>query len=204
MSHSRQRQGDADLDLDPPKMPAGQGRKAGAMVVRRGDLLLPVWAGGRAGRRSRLANFAELDARRRSGLLRGLMFLHMKAGLDADIRRLRFSQETYDLHRTQLSPSGVRKDFQQALAELRTDLDAFTPDEACGLMACGYQMASKALDRDLPKLEGLWRGSPLGDWPFKDMHEEITSTDNSTPGRDSRLKALRAGHKVTIADRGTG
>ena len=154
--------------------------------------------------RVRLANFAELDARRRSGLLRGLMFLHMKAGLDADIRRLRFSQETYDLHRTQLSPSGVRKDFQQALAELRTDLDVFTPDEACGLMACGYQMASKALDRDLPKLEGLWQGSPLGDWPFKDMHEEITSTDNSTPGRDPRLKALRVGHKVTIADRGTG
>ena len=154
--------------------------------------------------RVRLANFAELDARRRSGLLRGLMFLHMKAGLDADIRRLRFSQETYDLHRTQLSPSGVRKDFQQALAELRTDLDVFTPDEACGLMACGYQMASKALDRDLPKLEGLWQGSPLGDWPFKDMYEEITSTDNSTPGRDSRLQALRTGHKVTIADRGTG
>jgi hypothetical protein len=98
----------------------------------------------------------------------------------------------------------VRKDFQQALAELRTDLDVFTSDEAYGLMACGYQMASKALDRDLPKLEGLWQGSPFGDWPFKDMHEEITSTDNSTPRRDWRLKALRAGHKVTVADRGTG
>ena len=30
--------------------------------------------------RVRLANFADLEARRRSGLLRGLMFLHMKAG----------------------------------------------------------------------------------------------------------------------------
>jgi hypothetical protein len=29
----------------------------------------------------------------------------------------------------------VRKDFQEALAELRTDLDVFTPDEGCGLMA---------------------------------------------------------------------
>ncbi len=148
--------------------------------------------------RVRLANFTDLDARRRSGLLRGLMFLHMKAGLDADVRRLRFSQETYELHRTQLSPSGVRKDFQQALAELRTDLDVFTPDEGCGLMACGYQMASKALDRDMPKLEVLWQGVPYDDWPFKDMLEEITSMANTTPRRDARLTALRAGRKVTI------
>lgn len=35
--------------------------------------------------RVRLANFADLSARRRSGLLRGLMFLHMKAGLDSDV-----------------------------------------------------------------------------------------------------------------------
>jgi hypothetical protein len=100
--------------------------------------------------RVRLANFADLDARRRSGLLRGLMFLHMKAGLDADVIRLNFSREAYALRRASLSPSGVAKDFQQAFAELRTDLDAFKLDEANGLMACGYQMASKALDRQLP------------------------------------------------------
>jgi hypothetical protein len=46
---------------------------------------------------------------RRSGLLRGLMFLHMKAGLDADVIHLRFSQETYPLEHTPLTPSGVRK-----------------------------------------------------------------------------------------------
>jgi hypothetical protein len=75
--------------------------------------------------RVRLANFSDLDGRRRSGLLRGLMFLHMKAGLDADVIHLRFSQETYPLEHTPLSPSGVRREFQKALAELRTDLDAF-------------------------------------------------------------------------------
>jgi predicted acylesterase/phospholipase RssA len=148
--------------------------------------------------RVRLANFADLESRRRSGLLRGLMFLHMKAGLDADVVRLQFSQESYDLHRTQLSPSGVRKDFQQALAELRTDLDVFTPDEACALMACGYQMASKAFDHDLPDLEDLWQGPPCGDWPFNQMLEEITSTENPTMRRNKVLDDLRAGHKVTI------
>jgi hypothetical protein len=45
-----------------------------------------------------------LRARERSGLLRGLMFVHMKAGLDADTKRLRFSQRTYGLQRSTLSP----------------------------------------------------------------------------------------------------
>ena len=73
--------------------------------------------------RVRLANFADLSARRRSGLLRGLMFLHMKAGLDSDVIHLRFSQESYALEHTPLTPSGVRREFQEAAAELRTDLD---------------------------------------------------------------------------------
>jgi hypothetical protein len=140
--------------------------------------------------RVRLTNFGDLDARRCSGLLRGLMFLHMKAGLDANVIRLRFSQEVYALERAPLGPSGVRKEFQQALAELRTDLDAFTADEAYGLMACGYQMAGKALDRQLPKLREVWQGTPGTNWPFKEMLEEITSLENKTARRDERLAAV--------------
>ena len=52
----------------------------------------------------------------------------MKAGLDADVIRLRFSQEACTLERAPLSFAGVRKDFQLALAELRTDLDVFTTE----------------------------------------------------------------------------
>jgi len=146
----------------------------------------------------RLANFADLEARRRSGLLRGLAFLHMKAGLDADVIRLRFSQEAYGLERAPLSPSGVRKDFQRALAEMRTDLDVFTSDEAYGLMACGYQMASKGLDRELPKLQKVWRAAPRADWPFREMLAEITSVASTTARRDDQLAALRAGHNVDL------
>ena len=149
--------------------------------------------------RVRLANFADLEARRRSGLLRGLTFLHMKAGLDADVIRLRFSQEAYGMERTPLSPSGVRKDFQRALAEMRTDLDVFTPDEAYGLMACGYQMASKGLERELPKLQKVWRAAPRTDWPFQEMLAEITSVASTTAHRDDRLAALRAGHNVDLS-----
>jgi hypothetical protein len=124
------------------------------------------------------------------------MFLHMKAGLDADLIRLRFSQETYELQRAPLSPLGVRKEFQQALAELRTDLDVFSPEESGALMACGYQMASKALDRQLPHLRDVWTGLSLTDWPFKDMLEEIRSVANTTADRKQRLAAVTAGSNV--------
>jgi hypothetical protein len=149
--------------------------------------------------RVRLANFADLVSRRRSGLLRGLTFIHMKAGLDADVIRLRFSHEASTVERTPLSSSGVRKDFQRALAEMRTDLDVFTPDEANGLMACGYQMASKGLDRDLPKLQKVWRAAPSADWPFQEMLAEITSVAATTVRRDDRLASLRAAHNVDFS-----
>ena len=149
--------------------------------------------------RVRLANYGDLAARLRTGLLRGLMFLHMKAGLDADTIRLRFSQESYEVHREPLSPSGVRKDFQQALAELRTDLDAFTPDESEALMACGYKMASCAFQRDLAALKELWEEpSQAPDWPFQAMLDEITSTAATTLRRKELLDALRVGSKVRL------
>ena len=178
----------AQLRLEPAPVPGLKGLKTS--TLRYVDTLME---------RVRLANFADLEARRRSGLLRGLTFLHMKAGLDADVIRLRFSQEAYGLERTPLSPSGVRRDFQRALAEMRTDLDVFTPDEAYGLMACGYQMASKGLDRELPKLQKVWCAAPRTDWPFQEMLAEITSVASTTAHRDDRLAALRAGHNVDLS-----
>jgi hypothetical protein len=148
--------------------------------------------------RVRLANFADLTARKRSGLLRGLMFLHMKAGLDADTIHLKFSQEPYEIRREPLTRAGVRKDFQQALAELRTDLDVFTPDESDALMACGYQMTCWAFQRDLAQLKPL-SDPPLDvPWRFKPMLQEITSTDVSTARRSSLLRAFGEGSKVQV------
>jgi predicted acylesterase/phospholipase RssA len=148
--------------------------------------------------RVRLANFGDLDGRRRSGLLRGLMFLHMKAGLESDVIRLRFSQESYALEHTPLTPLGVRREFQKALARLRTDLDAFTPDESSALMACGYKMASKALDDQMPELANAWQGDKHNAWPFENMLEEITSVEEGTDRRGPLLTALLLGEKVKL------
>ena len=59
-------------------------------------------------------------------------------------------------------------------------------------------MASKALDGELPQLADLWQGAPYGEWPFREMLEEITSVKPSTEHRDPLLSALRAGNKVTF------
>ena len=88
--------------------------------------------------------------------------------------------------------------FQQALAELRTDLDAFTPDESHALMACVYQMAAWAFQRDISSLTELWDDPEKVAWPFEAMLEEITSTAATTPRRDSLLAALRAGSAVRL------
>ena len=148
--------------------------------------------------RVRLANYADLSGRVRTKLVRGLMFLHMKDGLDADIVRLKFSQDAYDLRRTPLSPLGVRKDFQKAVAELRTDLDAFSDDEANALMACGSRMAATAFERDLRQYEELYVKAVPGHWPFEAMLQEIKSTAPSTPQRETLVNALRAGSKRTV------
>jgi predicted acylesterase/phospholipase RssA len=89
-----------------------------------------------------------LEARRRSSLLRGLMFLHLKKGLDAEML---FADDTdapvsLDDSRPQtaseLTSYGVLKEVQKRLADIRTDLDAFSDAEAYSLMMSGYLMTA--------------------------------------------------------------
>ncbi len=146
--------------------------------------------------RIRQAAYGDLSARLQSGLLRGLMFLHMKDGLDADPIQLHFSQAPVRLRRESLTTCGIRREFQTALAGLRTDLDAFSEDESRALMACGYRMASVAYKRDLGKLAELGQKATAASWPFGDALAEITSTATTTPRRDKLLAALVAGSVI--------
>lgn len=174
------------LQKEPGAGVAGLGKYA----VRAMDILME---------RIRQATFADLSARQLSGLIRGLMFLHMKAGLDADTIRLPFSQETFEVERSQFSPSGVRKDFQKALAELRTDLDAFTPTEARALMACGYRMACWTFEKQIEhRIPELCDQPVQTQWPFSPMLDEITSPANTTHDRDAFLADLRSGNSVRV------
>jgi len=144
--------------------------------------------------RIRQITYSDLRARQMSGLLRGLMFLHMKAGLDTDTIQLPFASESFEVEHSVLSASGIRKDFQKALAELRTDLDAFTADERHALMACGYQMACKGYEQDLEqKIPELAGSHPKQEWPFTAMLKQITSiaSDPTNQLRDALQKGSK-------------
>jgi predicted acylesterase/phospholipase RssA len=107
--------------------------------------------------RVRGAQYSELASRLRSQTLRGLMFVHLKKGLPARPRDWRGCEEPYVPSDDALAPADERPDYgiaepvQRALAELRTDLDAFSDDEAHALMAAGYAMTERELER--PELD---------------------------------------------------
>ena len=148
--------------------------------------------------RIRHANYADLKARLRSGQLRGLMFLHMKDDLESDPIDWVGSQERCaPTPWNELTRFGVRRDIQRRLAELRTDIDEFTKQERRLLMACGYQMASKAYHEMLVKtVPGLSAKPSPGDWVFAEELQVIRSTEEKD--RKTMLARLEEGSKTRL------
>ncbi|HVD86236.1 MAG TPA: patatin-like phospholipase family protein [Solirubrobacterales bacterium] len=147
--------------------------------------------------RVRGAQYEDLAYRRRAGILRGLMIVHLKKGLPAPPRDWSGCQEPYELEEDALSPAeaadggpyGIDQDAQRALAELRTDLDRFSDDEAYALMAAGYRMASVELAQALPELAvpdpALERAVS---WPFAATLDRLAEPGDLTD-------ELRVGHE---------
>lgn len=146
--------------------------------------------------RIRQAAYGDLTARIQSGLLRGLMFVHMKEGLEADPIRLPFSETPARPEPPQLTPAGIRRDFQKALAEIRTDLNRFSELEARSLMACGYQMASRSFERHLSHIEELGGGATRASWVFAAELARITAPGALSAADREALESLRRGSEV--------
>ena len=102
--------------------------------------------------RIRAAQFQDLSARKRSSLLRGFMFVHLKGDLDVDPVDWVDCQDPFDAsddarpisRRGPLTGYGIAKSIQQQLAAVRTDLDSFSDVEAYTLMTSGYRMTEQA------------------------------------------------------------
>jgi predicted acylesterase/phospholipase RssA len=127
--------------------------------------------------RVREVQYRELDARRRSSLLRGLMFIHLKKDLpskpvpwidreDQQDDKESIQNESNGL----LTPYGIRKDVQELLAAIRTDLDSFSHIEAYALMTSGYRMTEHEFPRSLQRSSP----SPVFErWGFLDIEEAM-------------------------------
>jgi predicted acylesterase/phospholipase RssA len=147
-------------------------------------------------KRVRGAQYDELHDRVRSGTLRGLMTVHLTKGLPAPPRDWSRCQEPWTPEDDALSSTPARdygfdEDAQHALAQLRTDLDAFSDAEAYALMAAGYRMTELDLVDALPDHASAPRRD---DWPFLSTLATLTSaragelTEELRSGRSRLLR----------------
>ena len=137
--------------------------------------------------RVREAEYRELDARRRSSLVRKLVYLHLKKDLEVNPKDWIGCQEPRDVsdgsqsaEGSELQTSyGILKDIQEKVAAIRTDLDSFSDKEAFALMTSGYRMAETEFAR---QFENLSRDKdPKPNWRFlrvePSMNDETRSQE---------------------------
>jgi predicted acylesterase/phospholipase RssA/MinD-like ATPase involved in chromosome partitioning or flagellar assembly len=147
--------------------------------------------------RVRQSQYRDLAARRRVGQLQGLMFVHLKKDLSVDPVDWLDCSEPFDSSddarpaslRGPLTRYGVRKDIQQLLAGIRTDLDSFSDGEAQALMASGYFMTDYEFSKSIKLFDQDANEFPLDrdGWQFLRLEDSIKE-----PGRTERLKRLLA------------
>ena len=158
-----------------------------------GMLSVPLRANSILQARIRESQYRELSARRRSGLLNGLMFSHLKQDLESQPLDWIDSKDRWQSKRVEhlLTTYGVNRDIQRCLAGVRTDLDSFSDTEAYALMCDGYMMTEYALRRDEQPLGFQIPTEQSAPWDFlciKDLMSE--GSENN-----SLLRQLRQGHR---------
>ena len=126
--------------------------------------------------RVREAQYNELAARKRAGLLRGFMFVHLKDDLDVDpidwigcLDPYNASDDSRPAYRRgPLTRYGIAKDIQELLAGVRTDLDSFTDVEAFALMTSAYRMTEHEF-RFSHCIEGFPEPAEQWKWDFLEV-----------------------------------
>jgi predicted acylesterase/phospholipase RssA len=132
--------------------------------------------------RVRQEQFARLKTAFDGGLIRGMMFIHLKQDLDVEpvswLGCEEPAEQANPLAAAQtLTSYLVRKRVQKLVAGIRTDLDSFSEVEAFALMTSGYRMA----ERFLPAVAVLPKRPPASaEWPFlaiEKVARELATTD---------------------------
>lgn len=134
--------------------------------------------------RVRVAEYQDLESRLRSSLLRSLMFLHLKKGLDSDPLDWVGCEEPFDAsdearpaaEKGVLTPYGIHKKVQARLAAVRTDLDSFHDAEAYALMTSGYKMTDTCFPKNLQEAKAA--DDFRAEWHFLKIEPEMTKGDS--------------------------
>lgn len=130
--------------------------------------------------RVRTSQFCELQARRRAGLLRGLMFVHLKQDLGAEsVDWVECQDPSEPARRDPILPYGIQREVQRRLSAIRTDLDSFSEVEAYSLMTSGYCMTARALEQGA--LDAPLPNAPREHWPFLEIEQALRQPGVNTP-----------------------
>lgn len=152
--------------------------------------------------RIREAQYTNLKGRRRSNLLRGFMFVHLKGDLDVDPVDWLECLDPYDAsddarpsyRRGPLTKYGIAKDIQRSLSALRTDLDSFSEAEAYALMTSGYRMTAHQFKTE-KCVEGFPEPSQNEKWKFLEIEAYMTGEGN---GYKYLKQLLTAGNSLAF------
>jgi predicted acylesterase/phospholipase RssA len=147
--------------------------------------------------RIREAEYHDLKGRRRSNLLRGFMFVHLKGDLNVDPVDWIDCLDPYDAcedvrpqwRRDPYTRYGIAKDVQELLSALRTDLDSFSEAEAYALMTSGYRMTEFQIKKE-KCVEDFFEPAQSEPWKFLEMEEFMR---DSGKGNKYLKKLLTAG-----------
>ncbi len=152
--------------------------------------------------RIRQAEYQDLKGRRRSNLLRGFMFVHLKGDLDVDPVDWIDCLDPYDAcedvrplwRRDRYTRYGIAKDVQKLLSALRTDLDSFSEAEAYALMTSGYRMTEYQF-KEGNCVEEFFHPEQNEDWKFLDIEEFMRG---SGKGNQYLKTLLSAGNSLAF------
>jgi predicted acylesterase/phospholipase RssA len=135
--------------------------------------------------RVREAEYRELDARSQAGVLRNLLFIHLKKGLEVIPVNWIGCEDPPELSTDFLSnragettPYGILKEVQENLAGIRTDLDSFCDQEAYALMTSGYRMAENGFKGTFEQFPLSTQAPPV--WDFLAVEESMRDPSKST------------------------
>ncbi|MDR3619647.1 MAG: patatin-like phospholipase family protein [Paludisphaera borealis] len=143
--------------------------------------------------RVRGAQYRDLKSRLRSRVVRGLMFLHLRKDLDVDpVDWARCNDPSTPPPRQISTSYEIRKDVQEKLAAIRTDLDSFGEAEAFALMTSGYCMTNQVFPECVGKL--VKTNSNQESWEFLQIRGLLTDPGTgSQADRDDLSRVLDVG-----------
>jgi predicted acylesterase/phospholipase RssA len=153
----------------------GSGQMTSEKIPSSGLVGVPLRSNSILQSRIRDAQYHDLERRRRSSLLRGLMFIHLKEDLASDpIDWENCPDPGKKKEQHFLANYGIAKDIQQCLAATRTDLDSFSDIEAYCLMTSAYRMTEAAF-KNKKCIDGFSDMGKTVKWKFLKVETAIKS-----------------------------